>query len=230
VYRQRDEADAKRLLGLVLDHTRLETGSTILDMACGRGRHAKLLAEAGFQVTGVDLSERAIRDARDMARSAALDILFEVGDMRAYRCDEPFDMVVNLFTSFGYFDEDADDQKAVHVMAQALKRSGWLVQDFMNGAYWRAHFVPEDERQESGLRIRQRRWLENERLNKEIILDDEETGREHRFTESVRLYGVDDFERMYHQAGLRIDRLYGGADGRPLDDEAPRMIIFSRRD
>ncbi|MFV1981070.1 MAG: class I SAM-dependent methyltransferase, partial [Rhodothermia bacterium] len=168
VYRKRDEADARKLLALIERVTKLDQGARVLDMACGRGRHAILLARRGFQVTGIDLSPRAIETARQMAVVESLSIEFETGDMRDSPCTACFDLVVNLFTSFGYFDDDVENARAVHAMAESLVTGGWLVQDFMNGGYWSTHFVPYDERSENGMVLKQRRWVERDRLNKEI--------------------------------------------------------------
>lgn len=228
VYSRRDEADAQRLLELVLDVTRLPAGAEILDMACGRGRHAKLLAQSGYNVTGIDLSPQAIETAREMAATESLEIDFNVGDMRDPHCSRCFDLVVNLFTSFGYFDDDAENEKAVQAMAEAVTDKGWLVQDFMNGDYWAKNFVPEDSRLENGLQIEQRRWLDNGRLNKEIRLTDD-AGRTSSFTESVRLFGLADFERMHNAAGMVVQHVFGDSNGTPLAPDSKRLIVFSRR-
>ena len=228
VYSRRDEEDARRLLELILDTTGLAQGSRILDMACGRGRHSRLMALEGYVVTGVDLSPRAIQVARAIAISEKLDVEFRVGDMREAPCTECFDMVVNLFTSFGYFEDEAENERAIGAMAQALVRSGWLIQDHMNGAYWRENFVPEDERVEGGLKISQRRWLDGNRLNKEITLENDE-GDRHSFTESVRLYETAEFRAMYDAAGLELVDVRGGSDGQPVTAESKRLVLFSRK-
>lgn len=228
VYSRRDEADARRLLELVLGVTRLEPGAAILDMACGRGRHSKLLAHQGYRVTGIDLSPQAIEKAKESAEVESLDIEFAVGDMRDPYCSSCFDLVVNLFTSFGYFDDDAENQRAVSAMAEAVVDDGWLVQDFMNGDYWASNFVPEDSRLEDGLQIEQRRWLENGRLNKEIRLRDG-SGQTNSFTESVRLFGLADFELMHRSAGMEVQHVFGDSDGTPLTAESKRLIVFSRK-
>ncbi len=228
VYKKRDEDDARRLLALIERVTEADRGARVLDMACGRGRHALLLARRGFRVTGIDLSPRAIETARQMAARESLSIHFETGDMRDSPCAGCFDLVVNLFTSFGYFDDDAENARAVHAMAESLVEGGWLVQDFMNGDYWSTHFVPYDERSEDGMLLKQRRWVESGRLNKEITIVRED-GPEQTFNESVRLFGLNDFERMYTAAGLKIEHVFGDSDGRRYDDESKRLIIFSRK-
>ena len=228
VYKNRDEEDARRLLELIANVTRAPTGTRVLDMACGRGRHAIQLARRGFEVTGIDLSPAAIEKADALALTEDLRIDFRVGDMRLAPCAACYDLVVNLFTSFGYFDDDLENEKAVAAMATALVPGGWFVQDFMNGVYWSANFVPHDEREEAGFSISQRRWVEGGRLNKEISLTRPD-GNSAAFNESVRLYGLPDFERMYSSAGLEIEHVFGDSDGSEFGDDSRRLIIFSKR-
>ena len=228
VYKRRDMADARRLLDTVLRATGAMPGSRVLDMACGRGRHSIELASRGFEVTGIDLSPNAIETALAAAAVKELDVDFRVADMRDHVCSGCFDLVVNLFTSFGYFQDDADSEQSVLVMADALDHGGWLVQDFMNGAYWAKHFVPFDERNEDGIHLTQRRWLEEGRLNKEITLTGE-NGSRRSFTESVRLFDLDDFRRMHEAGGLVVERVFGDSDGRPFDENSRRLVILSKK-
>jgi len=228
VYRKRDEADARKLLALIERVTEVDQGAKVLDMACGRGRHAILLARRGFHVTGIDLSRSAIETARKMALVESISIEFKTGDMRESPCTACFGLVVNLFTSFGYFDEDEENARAVRAMAESLVVGGWLVQDFMNGEYWSKNFVPYDERSEDGMVLKQRRWVERDRLNKEITIIKDD-GSEQKFNESVRLFGLNDFEQMHAGAGLKVEHVFGDSDGRAYDDESQRLIIFSKR-
>jgi SAM-dependent methyltransferase len=229
VYSRRDDDDARRLLKLVLKVTQLPAGRRVLDMACGRGRHSIQLARAGYDVTGIDLSPRAVDIARGRTAAESLEIEFRVGDMREAPCSGCFDMVVNLFTSFGYFDDDEQNGMAVAAMAESLGEGGWLVQDYMNGEYWSRNYVPFDERSRDGLVLKQRRWVDGNRLNKEITIVTNNGSSERRFTESVRLFGLDDFKRMYASAGVEIEQVFGDFEGRPFNTDSKRMIMFSRR-
>ncbi len=227
VYKSRDQADARGLFDLIDTVTDLKPGDRVLDMACGRGRHARLFAERGYKVTGVDLSPSAIEAARKMAADEQLEIEFQTGDMRDAACDGCFDLVANLFTSFGYFDEDTENAKAIAAMARSLVDGGWLVQDFMNGVYWSANLVPFDTSERDGVKVEQRRWIERGRLKKEITLT-KESGEVSTFIESVRLFTLEDFERMYADARLGIVRVFGAPDGSPYDRDSRRLIMFSR--
>lgn len=227
VYAARNDSDAERMIHRIVDSTSLVPGATVLDVACGRGRHARAFARMGYRVTGIDLSPRAIETARRMAVQEDLDIDFEEGDMRVAPCRGCFDLVVNLFTSFGYFERDEDHQKSIDAMARSMKSDAWLVQDFMNVDRVVADLVPIDERREGALRVVQRRWVEGPRLVKEITLR-QAASPDQVFTESVRLLRLKDFETMYRVAGLRLDRVFGDVDGTDFTPDSPRMIMIAR--
>lgn len=226
VYPHRDRAEAERSVDLIERVATPAPGASVLDVGCGRGRHARALARRGYRVTGLDLSARAIAQARQRADEEGLDVRFLQHDMREPYSHACTDGLVNLFSSFGYFEAERDHRRAVCAMAEALVPGGWLVQDFMNAAYVRDHLVPEDERTEGDLTIRQRRWIADGRIEKEIHL--RKNGQEKTFRESVRLLTLDDFVAFYEAAGLRLEATYGDYDGRPHAADSPRLILYAR--
>lgn len=227
VYAARNDSDAEHMIRCIIGTTSLPKGSTVLDVACGRGRHARAFARHGYEVTGIDLSPRAVETARRIARQEQLDIEFEEGDMRVAPCTDCFDMVVNLFTSFGYFERDEDHSKAIKAMSRAMKDDAWLVQDFMNVDYVVSDLVPVDERREGALRVVQRRWVDGPRLVKEITLK-QAGSPDQVFRESVRLLRLEDFREMYRGAGLEIEHVLGDTSGSIFSSESPRLIMFAR--
>jgi ubiquinone/menaquinone biosynthesis C-methylase UbiE len=236
VYRDRDIADAVRLARLIEDNVAPAPDDLILDVATGRGRHALVLAERGHRVVGLDLAPLAIATARRRATDAGLAGIatFVRGDMRALPFDDAsFDGVVNLFTSFGYFDEEADHGRTVGEMVRVLRPGGWLVQDFICAPYLRRHIVPFDERVVDGVHIRQSRRIVDDapggpRVEKIIVLRRGDAP-PNTFRESVRLLERSDFERLYAEAGLEIVETFGDYDGGPARDDAPRIILHARR-
>lgn len=227
VYDHRDEEEAQQMIDLLEDAVAPNPGARVLDVGCGRGRHARELSRRGYEVAGIDLSEDAIAEARARAQEENLDATFEVGDMREPVCDACFDGVVNLFTAFGYFDDDAESKRALAAMATALVPEGWFVQDFLNTPHVIQTHSPEDTRTKKGVTITQRRWIDDGRIYKEIELDD---GTHHKtYCESVRLFTLYDLKGMYDDVGLDLVDVYGNYDGAEYTPSSPRLITIARK-
>lgn len=227
VYQDRDDAEAERVVDLIERVTDLAPGATVLDVACGRGRHARALARRGYRVTGYDLSERALRTARERTERAGLDVRYVRGDMREPLCHHCFDAVVNLFTAFGYFESDADHRQAIQAMGTTLTPNGWFVQDYLNAPFVEENLVAEDRRCTDGIEIVQQRWIDAGRIVKRITFHD--NGSTRTFHESVRLLTLDDFRTFYDEAGLDLVETFGDYDGSPYGEEAPRLILVARK-
>lgn len=229
VYQERDDEEARRCVDLIERAVDLRAECSLLDVGCGRGRHAIELARRGCLVTGVDLSEASIQEAKERAREAELThrTRFLVGDMREPVCSGCVEGAMNLFTAFGYFEEEADHLHALEAIAEAVEPGGFFVQDFLNAPHVESQLVPEDRRTEDGVEIVQRRWIEDGRINKRIDL--QRNGEGESFRESVRLLTLEDFERFYARVGLELEATYGDYDGRSYGPETPRLIMVSRR-
>jgi len=226
VYDHRDEAEAGRLVDLVESGIDPAPEAHIVDVGCGRGRHARTFARRGYRVTGVDLSDTAIAEARDRTRSD-LDATFVQGDMREPVCQGCADGVVNLFTSFGYFADDAENERALAAMTSALRPGGWFLQDFLNAPQVMDSLRPTDTTTVDGVTIEQHRWIENDRINKRITIDHD--GDTETYRESVRLFTLDDLMTMYADVGLDLVTTYGDYDGSPYTDNSPRLLLYARR-
>ncbi len=227
VYDHRDEDEAERLVDFVDRELAPAPDAHILDVGCGRGRHARAFARRGYDVTGIDLSEQSIADARERAAADGLDVTFAPGDMRDAYCEGCADGVVNLFTTFGYFDDDAENQRALQAMATALRPGGWLLQDFLNAPQVRTTLTPESTHTEKGVTIHQERWIADGRINKKITLT--QNGTTETFHESVRLFTLDDFRTLYAAVGLDLVATYGDYDGAPYAETSPRLLLHARR-
>ncbi|TDL50896.1 class I SAM-dependent methyltransferase [Paenibacillus dendritiformis] len=228
VYRHRDFQGATQEVHGMMEWLRLPASASILDLCCGMGRHALALAEAGYRVTGVDLSEVLLEEA--MAHDTRSQVKFLRGDMRELPVDGPFDAVVNLFTSFGYFTDNEDNARVFQEIHRVLKPQGRFIVDFLNPSYVRQHLVPHSERVDGGTRIEERRRIENGFVKKAITLTDA-SGREQReYEERVRLYELADFRNMMDEAGLVIDQVHGSYDGAAYEEEqSKRMIMVGHR-
>ena len=221
LYPHRDDEDAAAVVALI-DRLYPLAGRQALDLACGPGRHAAQLAARGARVLGLDLSLPLLSLARARTRGA---VSFVRGDMRRlpFR-DGAFDIVVNLFTSFGYFADDAQ-HGAVLAGARALLRPrGVFVLDYLNDAAVRASLVPHEERCISSQHVViERRIVEDGRyvLKEMHLLDD---GRS--FLERVRLFAPDELVQLFEEAGLVVRHRFGDYDGGPAGPDAPRLILM----
>ncbi len=230
VYDHRDEEEAERLVDLIEREMAPAPDAHILDVGCGRGRHARTMARRGYRVTGIDLSEEAIEEARTQAAAEGLDAItsFQVGDMREPACDACADGVVNLFTSFGYFETDAENERALAAMTTALPPGGWFLQDFLNAPVVTDSLGTSERETENGLTIRQNRWVEDGRVNKKITVHHD--GQTDTFQESVRLFTLHDLKEMYARVGLDLVALFGDYDGGDYEpDESPRLLLHAQK-
>jgi SAM-dependent methyltransferase len=229
LYAKRDAADANRLAELISSHFPVGEYPKLLDLACGRGRHSINFANRGYRVTGVDLAPTAITRAKVMAAQAGVVIDFRVSDMRV-PLDETFDVVVNLFTSFGYFASEAENELPIAAMAQMVRPGGQVWIDFLNPGNVRANLIPSNEGTIPEWSYTIRRWIEDGAVRKEIHLIEDATGDEQIFTEYVRLLELDWFHTVSRKNGLTPNATYGDYDGNPYDAiRSPRLIMgYSR--
>lgn len=159
MYRHRDFGGARHEVEKMIGWLDLPEGSKVLDLCCGMGRHSLALAEAGFEVTGVDLSEVLLHEARNQDGAQAVTWLRS--DMRELPLDGGFDAVVNLFTSFGYFEDDEEQVKVLREVYRMLKPGGKCIIDFLNPAYVISHLVPHSTRVDGENLIDESRRIED---------------------------------------------------------------------
>lgn len=229
LYAKRDADDADRLAGLISAHFPAREYPKLLDLACGRGRHSINFARRGYQVTGVDLAPTAIERAKGKAVQAGVEIDFIVGDMRQ-PLDMTFDVVVNLFTSFGYFSDEAENELPIAAMSQMVRQGGQVWIDFLNPGHVVANLVPTNSGTIPGWSYNIRRWIESGAVRKEIQLIEDATGDEQVFTEYVKLLELDWFKDISMRHGLQLRSVFGDYEGNSYDAIAtPRLIMgFSR--
>ena len=228
VYQHRDKKDAKELLQLILDNVDTTNVHSVLDMAAGHGRHAIVLSRKGFKVTAVDLSEMLLNIARKSAKNENLDIEFVHSDIRRYNPDKKFDLVVNLFTSIGYFEEDEENFSVLNKAYNLLEDDGYFVLDYMNKNFVRNTLVPISVDETDNGTITQNRFIKGKRIIKEIIID--KMNSQEKYYESVRMFSYDELVDAMKKIGLHITKTFGDFLGSPFELEtSPRIIIISRK-
>jgi SAM-dependent methyltransferase len=182
----------------------------------------------GLRVTANDLSPFLLGQAEEMARKEGLSVEFSLQDMRTITFERQFDLIVQLFSSFGYFDSDKDDHDIISNITRLLRPDGWYVLDLLNQHYLRNHFIPYTERKAGALSITEERTLTERHVVKKLTLH-EANGHEHSFTESVRLYTPEEAVRLLESGGLNVVRIVGDYNGGAFDaSNSPRMMLFAR--
>lgn len=229
LYANRDEQEAAKLVDLLERILPLDECSKILDLGCGRGRHSISLNREGYDVTGIDLSEKAIETAREKAKNQNLsNIRFMVRDMRD-PLPETFDAIVNLFTTFGYFYSDKENASVFDSVQNMLKPGSTFVLDYLNAARVRNSFIPADEGEFQDLEYRVKRYIKGNSIYKEIIFSGDRLNGHKEYAERVKLYELPWFKKEMSKRNLVISDIYGDYDGNDFDPEtSSRLLIISR--
>lgn len=225
LYKHRDFREAELFISNLLEYLNLPHGARVADIPCGKGRHSIFLHQQGFDVTGVDLAPESISEAN---RSAHSGLRFSVGDMRDLSFSEEFDAVFNLFTSFGYFDQEEENVLALKNLVSGIKPGGKFVMDFMNIGKVLRVLVPEEELILDGVRYSIRRFVEKGVLVKTI--DVEEGKQTLHFQERVKVIGYEDFETYLNSFGFKIVSVFGSYRLEAFDAlNSDRLVFIAER-
>ncbi len=211
----------------------LPINSTILDLPCGYGRHSNLLAQRGYKVTGVDYKQEFITLAKKsgVELDVSKNVNYILEDMRKINFEQEFDAVLNLFTSFGYFDE-ADNFKSLQNMSKALKKGGKLVIDCLNREWaiketlrnkqvWLLYPNNQVFMAMNNFDIMTSRWISDQ-----IIVN---KGKANKVMQSVRLYSYTEFKFLFDQVGLKIVEVYGDNEKNEYTVDSSSMIIVAKK-
>jgi len=227
LYYKRNEQEAAAFVKVLVQCLQPKPGSTILDVACGKGRHSKVLASLGFDVTGIDLSEPFINEAQ---KSETDNLHFFQHDMRLPFYINYFDYTFNFFTSFGYFHTRREHDDAMRTMVQSLKSTGILVIDYLNTHYVEDHFVPTEETEIFNVHFHITRWHNEEHFFKQIQIRDADGSLKHLATEKVAKFSLGDFNDMLAFQQMQVQEVFGDYDLGSYDiRKSPRMIILAKK-
>lgn len=207
----------------------LEQPQRVCDLCCGVGRHSIELARRGFILTAVDRTEHYLAAARAQAEQAGVEIELVHEDMRTFCRPEAFDVVLNLFTSFGYFDARWDDRRAVENAHRSLQPGGQLLIDMIGKEIAARIFRQRDWRPvDGGFLLEERRIVDDwSRIeNRWILL---QNGRQHDGWFSHRLYSAEELRCLLLDCGFATVRVHGALDGRPYDEKAERLVVVARK-
>ncbi len=227
LYFEHDEKEAEIFIRKLIDHLQPAPQSLMLDVACGKGRHSKILASLGFTVTGIDISESSIALAKRF-ESDHLD--FFVHDMRQPFRGNYFDYAFNFFTSFGYFSTRREHDDAIRTIAKSLKPGGVFVIDYLNVHYAEEHLRHNEIRQLDGATYEIHRWDDDTHFYKKIIVTDASLAQPIEYTEKVAKFSLDDFNDMFSYQGLQVKEVFGDYQFNSYDvKKTARMMIVATK-
>lgn len=223
LYRHRNVSDAKKQVKLIIDTLRPKKDASILDLCCGAGRHCMLLHEMGYEISGLDLSELLVA----VAKEEHPDLNLFVGDMRSI--PGRYDIILSLFTSFGYFETDEENERVIESVGASLNNGGWYWLDFLNPDHLRKTLVPETVTDLSETcRVIEKRQIVNRTVVKDIRFVGDDCN-EH-YEERVRLYTREDLEAMFSKHGILPKDAFGDYDGAPWRPDSERTILYGRKE
>ena len=225
LYGERNDHEAASFVHALANKLQLNETHSVIDLACGKGRHALTLHSHGCNVLGLDLSEESITHAQQFQTDT---LQFKVHDMRKPSPDFKADVLMNLFTSFGYFDAEEDNLNTLLAVNSMIKPQGIFVQDYLNAEYVRKRIVPHQIIQKQGFEFDVKKVIQHNRVYKTISFQVDQAA--HTFTEQVDLLDLQAFEALYQAAGLKITHVYGDYQLNPFSPEhSERLILFSEK-
>lgn len=225
LYRRRDHGEAAQFIDHVLRYFDPPKEAEILDLACGKGRHSIYMSKKGFRVTGIDISEQNIAYAKKFESER---LKFAMADMREPFRANNFDLVLNLFTSFGYFDAAEENLNVLRSVHTNLRKDGQVLIDYLNASLLRNTLVEEETVHISDVEFGIRRSIENDIIKKRIDVKDGD--RNFRFEERVKALEPEDFKAFFDKAGFDIVDTFGDYTLGPFARErSPRLILTARK-
>ncbi len=225
LYINRDNQEAKLFISNLLKLLQIPSKSMVCDLGCGRGRHAETLANAGYKVTGLDISDSSLDYALEQKIAGTQ---FFTHDMRKNFGYDIYQAVFNLFTSFGYFETDEEHLQVIKNIECALLPGGFFVLDFFNAHKLISGLVAEEKFTRNGVDFKVSRYLENNKVIKKIIVETQEE--RIKFMEQVKLFELEDIQRFLNATSLQIEHIFGDFNLNPyLAESSDRLIIIAKK-
>jgi SAM-dependent methyltransferase len=225
LYANRSEEEAELFIKAIVEFLNLSKGKKVIDIACGKGRHAKTMAKLGLDVTGIDLSPNSIAEA---SLCSCAKLKFDVWDMRKTYMAETYDVVFNLFSSFGYFSDDSEDLACIHAFAENLKQGGLLVFDYLNTEWAVKNMKHREIIQRNEIQFHIEKKLEDGFIKKKIdfLVD----GENYSFEEQLKVINEYKIKTMLQQSGFIVQHTFGDYHLAPFESGiSPRLIIVAKK-
>jgi SAM-dependent methyltransferase len=221
LYSQRNDEEAEYLIDNLSAFLKPPANSKILDIACGRGRHSIYLNKKGYDVTGIDLSEQSIKYAQQFEQK---NLHFFVHDMRKLAFINYFDIALNLFTSFGYFETEKEHVNALKSFRKGIKADGTLVIDYFNTQKILKNLTNQETKTIEGIEFHLHKFVSEGKIIKHINF--EHKAKTYAFEERVQAFTLEDFQRMFEKSGLQIQNVFGSYGLDAFDEtKSDRLIL-----
>jgi len=224
LYKHRDDKEANTFIDNLVNKIKISKQNKVLDVACGKGRFAKYISQKGIEVVGVDISPYNIASASLLSNDL---LTFVQGDMRQMNYDQEFDFVLNMFTSFGYFDCEGDNLKAILSMAKALKPNGTLLLDFFNTEKVLRELPCDHSLLIDGIDFQIEKKIIGKYIIKNISIFD--NGKIFQFQEKVQSLTKDDFIQYFSEAGLSNIKIFGNYHFDVWNKDSERTIFVATK-
>jgi SAM-dependent methyltransferase len=213
----------------IISLLKINPGASILDLCCGPGRHSLEFARRGFSVVGVDRTRTYLEKARKQAETEGLDIKFIQEDMRSFCMPGVFDAAINLFTSFGFFEDKKEDEQVAKNVHRSLKDGGAFIIDVMGKEVIARIFRERDWHEHDGAIVLEERkvvkdwsWMEN----RWIMLKE---GKSEEFRYSLRPYSAVELSTLLSDCGFSNIKAYADLEGSPYDHKAKRLVAVAQK-
>ncbi len=228
VYLHRDNDEAEQLISFLLNEISIPQNSFVLDAACGAGRHSKIFSDRNYKVFGFDLSKTLLKLANEFLNGNVTNSHFICADLRNVCYRQKFDLVVNLFTSFGYFNSDSENLSFIVSAFDLLKSNGYYIFDYLNSNFIVNNLVKFSKKVVGKKEIFEERKIVNGRVEKIITITNGLTIK--KYKESVKLYSYRDIESMFTNIGFKIVKSFGDYQGNMFNEStSPRMLIIFKK-
>lgn len=223
LYKHRNDDEARYFISNLVEFIEPEKDVQFLDLACGKGRHSIFLNSLGYQVDGCDLSSNSIEEAK---KSESGGLRFYVHDMRESTSNK-YDIVLNLFTSIGFFEDPNDNQKMFDSVYSDLNQGGYFIIDFLNSVHVVNNLVPESLVSNEGIDFHIHKKIENNFVVKNIEFSHE--NKDYSFYERVELISFADFQKLGSIAGFDLVNTFGDYGLNPYTEDSERLILIFKK-
>ena len=220
LYKERNDEEAQLFMKNITTFLTLPKTTHILDLPCGKGRHSVFLNSLGYNVTGGDLAENSIKTAQKFENDS---LKFKVHDMRQ-PFNHQYDAIFNLFTSFGYFEDDKDDLLILENIKNGLKKEGYFVFDFLNTEFVKATLVPKETKIVEDITFHITREIKDGFIVKNISFFADE--KKHAYTERVKYLDPEKMKVYFEKVGFKITNIFGDYNLSHFDTQTSNRLIL----